>query len=60
MKMTLVSENKTRVRLSNKTEKFIVEQLKFFGAVPVKESSIYTQFDFNGDISKTSMYLGFR
>ena len=60
MKISLISDNKTRVRLSNKNEKIIIEQLKFFGAAPVKESSMYTQFDFNGDVATTSKYLGFR
>lgn len=60
MKATLIKEDITEVRFSNKKENFIIDQLKFFGAVPTKESSMYTYFKFKGDIATTSKYLGLR
>ncbi|NFI05945.1 hypothetical protein FC959_16555 [Clostridium botulinum] len=60
MEARLIKENTTRVKCSNKNEKFLINQLKFIGAVPTKESSMYTYFEFNGDIATTSKYLGFR
>lgn len=58
MNMKLIDENKTEVMISNSKEKFIVEQLKFIGAVPTKETSRNTYFVFNGDIRTTAKYLG--
>lgn len=58
MEMKLIKENKTRLKLGIKRNKNFIEQLKFIGAVPVKESSRYVYFDFNGDISKTQKMLG--
>ena len=60
METKLIKKDVTRVKLNNKTEKFLIEQLKFIGAVPTKESSMYTYFQFNGDIAKTAKYLGLR
>ncbi|KFX55812.1 hypothetical protein FDC50_15030 [Clostridium botulinum] len=60
MEARLIKENTTRVKCSNKSEKFLIDQLKFIGAVPTKESNMYTYFEFNGDISKTTKYLGLR
>ena len=36
MEARLIGKNKTRVKLSNKKEKSIIEQLKFLGAIPTK------------------------
>lgn len=60
MKAKLIAENKTELQLSNKKEGKIIEQLKFFGAIPTKESSIYTYFQFNGNIQTTMENLGLR
>lgn len=60
MKAKLISENKTEVQFSNKKESDLIKQLKFFGAIPTKENSMYTYFQFNGDIRTTMMNLGFR
>ena len=60
METKLIKKDVTRVKCNNKTEKFLIEQLKFIGAVPTKESSMYTYFQFNGDIEKTVKYLGLR
>lgn len=60
MKAKLISENKTEVQFNNKKEGNLIEQLKFFGAIPTKESSVYTYFQFNGDIQATMKNLGFR
>ena len=49
-----------RIKLNNKTEKFLIDQLKFIGAVPVKENRMYTYFQFRGDITKTLKYLGIK
>ena len=51
-------ENKTQIKLNNKQEKFLIEQLQFLGSKPVKKSSRYTYFEFNGDIATTMKYLG--
>lgn len=60
MKAKLIAENKTEVQFNNKKEWKTIEQLKFLGATPTKESSIYTYFQFNGDIQVTMENLGFR
>jgi hypothetical protein len=60
MEVRLIKENVTRVKCSNKNEKFIIDQLKFIGAVPIRESSAYTYFEFEGDVATTSKYLGLR
>lgn len=60
MKAKLISENKTEVQFSNKKEGSFIRQLKFFGATPIKESSTYTYFQFNGDIQTTMENLGLR
>lgn len=59
MEARLIDKNKMRVKLSNKSEKYIIDQLKFFGATPTKESSMVTYFEFEGDIATTARYLGF-
>lgn len=59
MEARLIDKNKTRVKLSNKSEKYIIDQLKFFGATPTKESSMFTYFEFEGGIATTARYLGF-
>lgn len=58
MEAKLIKENKTQLKCSNKKENFLIEQLKFIGAKPMKESSIYTYFEFNGDVETTIKYLG--
>lgn len=60
MEVRLIKENTTRVKFSNKNEKFIIDQLKFIGAAPTKKSNVYTYFEFAGDVATTSKYLGFR
>ena len=44
METKLIKKDVTRVKRDNKTEKFLIEQLRFIGAVPTKESSMYTYF----------------
>lgn len=58
MVMKLINDNKTQLRLGIKRNKNFIEQLKFIGAKPVKESSRYIYFEFAGDISKTRKMLG--
>lgn len=60
MEIRLIKKNTTKVKCSNKSEKFLIDQLKFIGAAPVKESRMYTYFEFNGDIATTSKYLGLK
>ena len=60
MKVKLIAENKTEVQFNNKKEGKIIDQLKFFGAIPTKESSLYTYFQFNGDVRTTMENFGFR
>lgn len=59
MEIRLIKKNTTRVKLSNKKDGLIVEQLKFLGAIPTKESTAYTYFEFSGDIATTSKHFGF-
>lgn len=58
MEARLIGKNKTRVKLSNKKEKYIIEQLKFLGATPTKESIKFTYFEFDGDITTTAKNFG--
>lgn len=58
MELKLITYNKTQLKLGIKSNQNLIEQLKFIGAVPVKESSRYVYFEFNGDISKTQNMLG--
>ena len=60
METKLIKKDLTRIKLNNKTEKFLNEKLKFIGAVPVKESRIYTYFQFREKKKKTLKYLGFK
>ena len=53
-----IEENVTEIKVSNKQNKFFIEQLKFIGATPLKESSRYTYFRFNGGFADCRKYLG--
>ena len=58
MELRRIEDNVTRLKVSNKHESFLIKQLKFIGAVPVKESSIYTYFEFKGRFAECKKYLG--
>ena len=58
MELRRIEDNVTQLRVSNKNNEFLINQLKFIGAVPVKESSIYTYFNFNGSFADCRKYLG--
>lgn len=58
MELRRIEDNITELKLSNKTNEFLIKQLKFIGAKPVKESSIYTYFRFNGNFLECKKYLG--
>ena len=60
METKLIKKDLTRIKLNNKTEKFLIEKLKFIGAVPTKENRVYTYFQFRGDIEKILKYLGLK
>lgn len=60
MDLKLINDNVTQLKLSNKKNKNMIEQLKFIGAIPTKESAYYTYFEFNGDLPTTADMLGFR
>lgn len=60
MEIRAIEPNKTRLKFNNKTESFLIEQCKFFGSKPSKESKSYTYFEFNADFATTSKYLGMR
>lgn len=60
MEIRAIEPNKTRLKCNNKTESFLIEQCKFFGSVPTKESKSYTYFEFDADFATTSKYLGMR
>lgn len=48
IELKYINDNKTQLKASVKQNKFLIEQLKFIGAVPVKESSRYIYFEFEG------------
>lgn len=58
MEMRRIEDNITELKLSNKKNTFLIEQLKFIGGIPVKESSRYTYFRFNGSFADCRKYLG--
>lgn len=58
MEAKLIAENKTQLKCSNKKEKPLIDQLKFIGAEVKRESSMYTYFEFNGDVPTTAKILG--
>lgn len=58
MELRRIEDNVTQLKVSNKNNEFLINQLKFIGAVPVKESKIYTYFRFNGSFKECRKYLG--
>ena len=40
MELRRIEDNVTQLKVSNKNNEFLINQLKFIGAVPVKESKI--------------------
>ena len=58
MEMRRIEENITQLKVSKKKNDFLIKQLKFIGAIPVKESNIYTYFNFNGSFADCRNYLG--
>lgn len=58
VEMRRIEDNVTEIKVSNKQNKFFIDQLKFIGANPIKESSRYTYFRFNGNFKDCSKYLG--
>lgn len=58
MEMRRIEDNITQLKASNKRDAFLIEQLKFIGATPYKESSTYTYFRFNGSFADCRKYLG--
>ena len=58
MELRRIEDNVTQLKVSNKNNEFLINQLKFIGAVPVKESKIYTYFRFNGRFKECRKYLG--
>ena len=58
MELRRIENNVTELKLSNSKEKFLIKQLNFIGAIPVKESKIYTYFRFNGTFEDCRKYLG--
>ncbi|WP_297995476.1 hypothetical protein [uncultured Clostridium sp.] len=57
MELRKIEDNITQLKISNKKNKFLIKQLKFIGAVPVKESRVYTYFRFNGSFAECRKYL---
>lgn len=58
MELRRIEDNVTQLKVSNKNNEFLINQLKFIGAVPVKESKAYTYFRFNGSFADCRKYLG--
>lgn len=58
IELKVISDNKTQLKASYKRHRVLIEQLKFIGAKPTKESSRYCYFEFEGDMKKTQSMLG--
>jgi hypothetical protein len=58
MQLKRIEDTITELKVSNSKNKYLIEQLKFIGAVPVKESKTYTYFRFNGTFADCERYLG--
>lgn len=58
IELKLVADNRTQLKASYKSHNVLIEQLKFIGAKPTKESSRYCYFEFEGDMKKTQSMLG--
>lgn len=58
MELKRIEDNVTELKVSNSKNKFLIEQLKFIGATPVKESKTNTYFRFNGSFEDCRKYLG--
>ena len=58
MELRRIEADITELKASNNKEKFLIDQFKFIGAIPVKESKIYTYFRFNGNVADCKKYLG--
>ncbi|WP_338894884.1 hypothetical protein [Clostridium perfringens] len=58
IELKLINNNKTQLKASFNKNKALIEQLKFIGAKPVKESSRYCYFEFPGDMGTTKNMLG--
>ncbi|EOU1893583.1 hypothetical protein GZ980_002824 [Clostridium perfringens] len=58
MELKFIASNRTQLKVSFKRNKGLIEQLKFIGANPIKESSRYCYFEFSGDMHKTKEMLG--
>ena len=57
MQIKRIEDNITELKASNSKDKFLIEQLKFIGAKPFKESKTYTYFRFNGSFADCKKYL---
>ena len=58
MELRRIEADLTELKVSNSKEKFLIDQFKFIGAIPVKESKIYTYFRFYGNFADCKKYLG--
>ncbi|WP_415316162.1 hypothetical protein ACSXAS_15550 (plasmid) [Clostridium perfringens] len=58
IELKLINNNKTQLKVSCNKNKALIEQLKFIGAKPVKESSRYCYFEFSGNMETTKNMLG--
>ena len=58
IELKVISDNRTQLKASYKSHMVLIEQLKFIGAKPTKESSRYCYFEFAGDMKKTQSMLG--
>lgn len=58
VELKVISDNRTQLKASYKSHRVLIEQLKFIGAKPTKESSRYCYFEFKGDMKKTQSMLG--
>ncbi|EOU2097160.1 hypothetical protein C0L75_03310 [Clostridium perfringens] len=58
MEIRRINDKETELKISNSKNKFLIEQLKFIGANPHKESRIFTYFRFKGSFNDVRKYLG--
>lgn len=60
MEIRRIDKDVTELKLNNKKYEFVIKQLKFFGATPVKETRTYTYFKLNGSMEDCKKYLGIK
>jgi hypothetical protein len=58
MELRRIEDNVTELKVNNSKNKGLIDQFKFIGAIPFKESKTYTYFRFNGNFADCRKHLG--